>query len=175
MRLELGGGSRVAAGWTSVDLNPANQPDYVADVRCLPFDDGTVSIMRAIDVLEHVSYRETGATLREWARVMEPAGILFVQVPDAHEIMRRYIMQEAHALETPDDLPPTLLAGATWRLLGGHADGKYVGNGEDFRLNAHYALFSAASLAEALDAAGFDVLEMETNAHPNLMCKAARR
>lgn len=175
MKLEIGAGERPAEGFVAYDLNPRTA-QVVGSALALPFADASIEAIRAVDCLEHLSYRVTDAVLAEWARVLEPEAPIYIQVPDAHEIMRRYIAGNVDALRTPDDLPDTRLAGATWRLLGAHADGRYVKpeDGDDWRWNAHYALFSEASLRAALDAAGFVVDSMRTNPHPNILCEAHR-
>lgn len=176
MKIEVGAGGRAAPGFLAVDLNP-RRADVVASGLALPFRTGSIEALRAVDVLEHVSYRDTAAILAEWARVCAPGASLYVQVPDADAIMRRYVAR--HPLPIPDDqaLPATLLAGAAWRLLGGHDDHERVDTaaGDDWRWNAHYALFSCESLTDALDVAGFAVTACPTNPFPNLCCEATRR
>lgn len=174
MKVELGAGSTALDGWVSVDLNP-KYADIVADAfGTLPFADGEVEALRAIDCLEHGSYRDTDRALAEWARVCAPDAPLFVQVPDFGEIIRWYV-EEPELLTTPPDLPQTPLAGAVWRLFGGHADGQYVTDGDDFRFNAHYAAFTHDSLRDALERAGFTVDRIATNPHPNLQAFARKR
>lgn len=175
MKVEIGAGARAHDGYLALDLNPKNA-DVVADASRLPFKDASIDALRAVDVLEHISYRETEAVLDEWARVCKPGAHLYVQVPDADEIMRWYMLQP-HRLKrgVPRELPQTALAGAAWRLLGGHADGTYVDADGDWRWNAHYSLWSMLSLVTALDLAGFVVVSCPTNGHPNLCCEAVRR
>lgn len=173
MKVELGAGAHAHDGFIAVDLNP-RYADIVADAQYLPFEDGSVTAMRAVDVLEHVSYRDTDATLAEWARVCAPGADLYVQVPDARTVMQWYITKDAR-LRKMDTGPNSPIVGAAWRLLGGHADGQYVDTEDDWRLNAHYALFDADHLTAVLDRAGFEVLTLFTNPHPNLCCTAERR
>lgn len=170
MNLELGSGYHPTPGYTHLDLNPnAPQVDIVGPAWPLDLDDETAAEIRAVDVLEHISYRDTAAVLADWARVLRPGGLLYVQVPDADLIMQTYTTAPARLLERlPADLPATPLAGATWRLLGGHHDDVNAHEGDDWRWNAHYALFSHDSLGDALAAAGLIVDVIETNAHPNL-------
>lgn len=186
--IEIGAGGRTAPGYLAVDLNP-RRADVVADGARLPFRDGCVTAMRAVDVLEHISYRDTARVLDEWARVCCDGAELYVQVPDADAIMKRYCKSaigdqrrqaeraRAH-LPIPADqhLPATALAGAQWRLLGGHDDGERVDTaaGDDWRWNAHFALFSRESLTAALEHAGFTVTACPTNPFPNLCCTARR-
>jgi SAM-dependent methyltransferase len=172
VRLELGAGARAREGFVAVDLNP-RYADVVADARSLPWEDGEVEAIRAVDVLEHISYRDTDAALAEWARVLEPGGKLYVQVPDVDAAIRLY-------LTWPDDCTrrmPTAkgaLGWLEWVLLGGHADGRFAEPGDDFRLNAHYSLWSHRTLEGALARAGFTDTEITTNDHPNLMCNTVR-
>ncbi len=146
----------------------------VADVSgTLPFGNEAVIEMRAVDILEHISWRWTHSTLREWARVITHGGTLYVQVPDAGTIMRWYATDDAR-LTHWDQGRCSHLEGATWRLLGGHADGKYA-DVDTWQFNAHFALFSEESLRFALDKAGFDVLDLIVNGHPNLCASCRRR
>lgn len=193
MKIEVGAGGRCAPGFLAVDLNP-RRANVVATATALPFRDGSVTAMRAVDVLEHISYRETAWVLDEWARVCAPGAELYVQVPDADLIMRWYVQamqpntgivynrERADArrnlqIPTAQFLSDAPIAGAQWRLLGGHDDHERVDTaaGDDWRWNAHYSLFSRESLTAALDAAGFSVSRCPTNPFPNLMCEARRR
>lgn len=177
MRLEIGSGSFPTEGFTHLDIDPsAPGVDIVGPAFPLDLPTGTVGEIRCVDVLEHLSYRDTDTALAEWARVLRPGGMLYVQVPDADTIMRWYIADPLLLVDRlPADLPQTPLAGATWRLLGGHADGVQGAGDRDFRLNAHYAMFSEGSLRDALDEAGFDVETLTVNEHPNLCVTAVKR
>lgn len=177
IRLELGSGYSPTPGFVHLDLNAA-APDVDVVGPAFPLDlpDASVEELRAVDVLEHLSYQDTAWALAEWARVVVPGGRFYVQVPDADAIMRWYVVDPARLVDRlPPGLPATPMAGAAWRLLGGHHDETYARDGDDWRWNAHYAMFSEASLHEALDAAGFDVESLEHNEHPNLLCWAVRR
>lgn len=172
MRIEVGAGCYAVDGFLAVDLNP-RCAGVVADVRALPFRTGSVDALRATDILEHISYRQTAEVLAEWARVCRRGARAYFQMPDAETIMRWYCAGD-HRLTTPPDLPQTPFAGAMWRLLGGHFDGHVVESGEDWRWNAHYAFFSSNSLRDALETAGFRVTKIRTNPFPNLCAQAVR-
>lgn len=173
MKVEVGAGCYAVPGFLAVDINP-RCAGVVADVRALPFRTGSVTELRATDILEHLSYRQTDAVLAEWARVCRTGARFYVQLPDAETIMRWFVAADPR-LTVPPDLPQTPLAAAAWRLLGGHFDGGVVEAGEDWRWNAHYAFFSKESLTAALDRAGFRVIKIRTNPFPNLCCQAVRR
>lgn len=185
MKLELGSGRHPTPGFVHVDLNPGVDPDVRCDVRDLaPFDDASVDEIRAVDILEHVSYRDTEATLAEWARVLKRGGRLYVQVPDAGRVLSWLAREEpgeSLLLKRGQELydqgvSPGLgeMDALNVILLGGHRDGDHVREGDDFRLNAHFALFSQASLELKLSLAGFDVESCVTNQHPNLCCWAVK-
>lgn len=173
MKLEIGAGARAHDGYIAVDINPQHA-DVVADAQNLPFEDATVTALRAVDVLEHISYRDTDRTLTEWARVCAPGADVYVQVPDAAAIMQWYVTGDQRLRKYDQGACPPMI-GAAWRLLGGHADGRYVDNEDDFRWNAHYALFDEGYLTAVLGRAGFTVDRVDTNGHPNLLCRAHRR
>lgn len=180
MKVELGAGERPAAGFLAVDCNPRTAA-VVADAQHLPFADQSVEAMRAVDVLEHISYRRTHDALCEWARVCAPGAVLFVQVPDAGTIMewygslnprlRQIVDTDGRARETSS------IKGAEWRLLGGHDDGKYAdeNEGDDWRWNAHYSLWEEHSLKASLLVAGFETTRLIRNDHPNLLATARRK
>lgn len=172
-KIELGAGATRKPGWLAIDLNP-ELGDIVADAAGpLPFADCEVDEIRAVDVLEHISYRDTDRALAEWARVCAPGAALYVQVPDVDTLVGWFVNRDPR-LEVWDRGACSSIDGLQWRLLGGHADGRYVGDGSDFRFNAHYSLWSADSLTDALTRAGFVVDSCVTNAHPNLCVHAHR-
>lgn len=172
MNVELGAGAAARDGWVALDLNPKNAA-VIGDALHLPFASASIDALRAVDCLEHLSYRVTDAALDEWARVLKPGGELFCQVPDAAEIMHWFATGDPRLCRA-DVGRCDALYGAQWRLLGGHADGVYVDADADFRWNAHFSLWSEGALGAALTSAGFDVISIVTNAHPNLLATARR-
>lgn len=175
-RLELGSGFHPTPGFTHLDINPdAPDVDIVGSAWPLNLPDDSVGEIRAVDVLEHLSYWDTAEILADWFRVLRPGGKIYIQVPDAQTIMEWYVNRPAELLHRlPANLPQTPMAGAAWRLLGGHHDGVYVEDNQDFRWNAHYAMFSFSSLLKAMTKAGFVDIEITTNPHPNLLCNARK-
>ncbi len=179
-KLELGAGYHSTPGFMTLDLNPETQPDFLGTAYPLPWalcthvvQNGPFDELRAVDVLEHLSYRDTVSALKEWRSIVEPSARLYVQVPDAATIMTWWFNRDDRLIiRLPPELPRTHLAGVAWRLLGGHLDEDLARGDDDFRLNAHYALFDRANLDAQLEEAGWRTISMITNEHPNICCWA---
>lgn len=77
IKVDLGGRFSCPPGYQSVDLKNA---DITADLNDRwPFEDSSVSVVRAFDVFEHLTDRLH--TMKELSRVLKPGGIAFIQVP----------------------------------------------------------------------------------------------
>lgn len=185
MKLNLGAGyERLGADWVKVDLDPNTHPDYVMDVRTLPKEfDGQVDEIRAVDILEHLSYRDTVPTLQCWARALRSGGRMYLQVPAADRMMAAFVewdhaepglLQKAKDVNLdrnlPDDLcsqPLPMIVRLAWRLLGGHYDQQYTRSSSQWYLNAHHALFDEETIRWAAEQAGLQIESLEVNPHPN--------
>jgi len=75
--LEVGIGSRTVSNYlrqqgfevTTCDIDASRQPDHVADVRSLPFADGSYDLVMACEVLEHIPWQDVDAATAQLARV----------------------------------------------------------------------------------------------------------
>lgn len=92
MKLHLGCGDKHIPGWVHWDARPLPHVDRVVDVRYLPTNDGTVEVIYACHVLEHVGRRDVAQVLSEWHRVLMPGGILRVCVPDIAALFCLYML-----------------------------------------------------------------------------------
>lgn len=182
MKLELGSSTHPTDGYIHLDIAAACKPDVIADVTSLPFADGTVTDLMAVDILEHCSYRNIVRVAKEWARVLASMAAFYVQVPDA-----RRALTEMWATPSPDtrqrrridtqherarqfnllDHPDMTI---NWILMGGQDDGTFIAEPGDWRYNSHNTLFSEELLVWTLDQAGLVVDEVQSNSHPNLLC-----
>lgn len=89
VRLHLGCGRDRREGWVNVDANPAVQPDVVAQVDQLTsFGDGSVDVIEANHLFEHLMHHEAIAALKEWRRVLKPDGELYLELPDLAACLR---------------------------------------------------------------------------------------
>lgn len=78
------GGKIKSEGWEILNAQPAPYVDHVCNASDLPqFADGTFSEIYASHVVEHFDYQyELMRTLKEWNRILEPAGRVLISVPD---------------------------------------------------------------------------------------------
>jgi predicted SAM-dependent methyltransferase len=89
LRVELGSVRRGLPGWTTLDT--ASGADLYWDLRRpLPFRDGQVVELYSSHVLEHFAYPDLKRLLAECLRVLAPAGVMRVAVPDAGLYVRGY-------------------------------------------------------------------------------------
>lgn len=87
MKLNLGCGGHPFPAWINIDRSFGTRgfpchPDTVADIACLPFDDGSADAVYAGHVLEHIDYDECPAVAAEIRRVLKPGGMFAVVGPD---------------------------------------------------------------------------------------------
>ncbi|MCY3003527.1 MAG: methyltransferase domain-containing protein [Planctomycetota bacterium] len=88
-RLHLGCGPEKRDGWINVDTQAAVNPDIVASVDSLPmFADGSVDVIEANHLFEHLTYDSALAALKEWARVLKPGAELYLEMPDFDACVR---------------------------------------------------------------------------------------
>ena len=137
-RLHIGALHQVF-GWETLNAQPLPGIDYVCDAADLSrFPDNTFESLYASHVLEHFDYKDVvPAVLKEWFRVLVPAGKLFVSVPDTDAICHMFCDREQFS---PQD---------RWHfirmLLGGHVDS----------YDYHQSLFNEEILVYFLEMAGY--------------------
>ncbi|HVW25543.1 MAG TPA: tetratricopeptide repeat protein [Polyangiaceae bacterium] len=91
-RLHIGGRVR-SPGWEVLDAVSRPEVDHVGNAGDLSrFADGSFAAVYASHVLEHFDYKvAVTSALREWWRVLEPGGRLFVSVPDLSVLSRLFV------------------------------------------------------------------------------------
>jgi SAM-dependent methyltransferase len=95
LRVNLGCGNKPLPGFVNLDLLDVPGVDVVADVSGpLPFETGSVDLLYASHVLEHLPHNRIPSVLKEWRRVLAPGGRLLVAVPDLQLIARMLIERE---------------------------------------------------------------------------------
>jgi len=86
---DIGCGTRLSHRSQSVkviriDLDQKVNPDVVADARWLPSEaDNKYDEVNAHHILEHLTYKDGFAAIKEWIRILKPDGLLEIRVPNA--------------------------------------------------------------------------------------------
>lgn len=106
IRINLGSGIELQAGFINVDLYDINElkkkegvfknvviaGKYVqADVRKLPFKDNYADYIMASEILEHMPLTDLNSTLREWVRVLKKGGRMIITCPDFDAICEDWL------------------------------------------------------------------------------------
>jgi predicted SAM-dependent methyltransferase len=140
-RLHIGGIER-REGWEIFDALPREGVNHRGDAADLSrFADGTFAELYASHVLEHFDFREAvPRVLKEWHRVLQPGGRLFVSVPDMERLCHLYL--------TPG-LSPEARLKIMWMMFGSHADA----------YDYHHVGFNADYLGSVLSEAGFSNIQ----------------
>jgi len=150
-RLHIGGQVRTA-GWEVLDANPGPFVDHVATASDLrQFEDNSFDQIYASHVVEHFDYHvQLVETLKEWYRVLAPAGTLCVSVPDLDVLARLFV--DRTLLSVQDRFLVMRM------IFGGHID-KYdyhlVGLNEEFLT----AYLQAAGFTEMRRVADFGLFQ----------------
>jgi len=85
-------------GYLNVDIRESCNPDIVCDVERLPFKEGSVDEIQAIDVFEHISFRKSKEVLKHWIGLLKSDGVIYIQSPSITRIME-YLIQAKSLFE----------------------------------------------------------------------------
>lgn len=78
-----------ARGIWDPDLSRCVPVDVVADMRALPFDDGSIDRIQSWHALEHVNAQGGRDAIKEFARVLAHDSVLDLRVPDLNYVLRQ--------------------------------------------------------------------------------------
>ncbi|NVL89828.1 MAG: tetratricopeptide repeat protein, partial [Desulfobacterales bacterium] len=95
------GGTAFYSEWEVINAVPASYVDHLGDAKDLSrFGDETFSEIYASHVLEHFDYvSELDAVLKEWARVLQLGGKLYISVPDMDKLANLFLMKNKLSLQ----------------------------------------------------------------------------
>ena len=96
MKLYLGSRDYKPSGFKTVDIDPANAPDIVADITDMGVvATGSVDEIVASHVLEHIEWPDSFQALAEMGRMLKIGGKLRVAVPDMSAMARMLLGGES--------------------------------------------------------------------------------
>lgn len=110
MKLHLGCGGKILDGYVNVDAvgRAGAQPDVVADIRDLPYEDAVADEILSVHVIEHFHPHDAPPLLTEWTRVLKPGGRMVIECPNL--LAAAAMLLAADAAGTAPDEQMTLWA-----------------------------------------------------------------
>jgi len=91
MKLNIGCGKKYDPDYCNIDLYEDLVADRLMSAFNLDFDDNTCDEIKAIHIIEHLSFFETIYALSEFFRVLEPNGKLILETPDLEKTCQHYL------------------------------------------------------------------------------------
>lgn len=183
IKLEMGAGEHPSTGgFEHNDIVPYPDIEIVADCRSLLMvESGSVTIIRAIHLLEHFRPDDAEDALREWVRLLCPGGVLEIAIPDMQKLALMAVLQnitlgaflrDVYGLAKVPDLPPETIGACMLRLSKGFQDGygwvfalqrMYgpIWAAEKEQPQAHRWGYCEDSLRLAMEAAGLEAVVVE--------------
>lgn len=94
-KLHIGGKVR-KDGWEVLNALPGPNVDHVCNANDLSqFEDNTFDAIYASHIVEHLDYnKELPETLKEWNRVLEPKGKIYISVPDMDTLCQLFLLKD---------------------------------------------------------------------------------
>jgi ubiquinone/menaquinone biosynthesis C-methylase UbiE len=107
MKLNIGCGNDIQKGYINVDVRPTG--DIIANVMELPFKSNSITEIRAIDIYEHIPFKNSKKLLKEWHRVLKKKGKLYIQTTSLNHLAK-YVLNCKN---------PKKIENAILRIFGG--------------------------------------------------------
>lgn len=99
LKLHLGCGGDLKAGYINVDMRTDLPNDVQADCCALPFADGAAELVETNHLIEHLGRHDAERALREWNRVLRPGGRLIIECPNVREVAREFVLGREERLD----------------------------------------------------------------------------
>lgn len=90
LKLNLGCGDQLLDGFINVDKYD-KEADVQADIVELPFEDNTVEMITAYQVIEHIPYNKSEQMFKEMYRVLQDGGKAILETPDIDVVCRKIL------------------------------------------------------------------------------------
>jgi ubiquinone/menaquinone biosynthesis C-methylase UbiE len=97
LKLHLGCGSNMLAGWLNTDSTPSPIADYLDCTARLPFVDGCLAAVFCEHLIEHLEKPGAQFMMREVFRVLRPGGVFRVVTPSLEAFAQMVLEPEGAA------------------------------------------------------------------------------
>ena len=91
MRINIGCGKKFEPEYYNLDLYEPLIADKLMSAVNLDFEDNICEEVKAIQMIEHLSFFETIYALNEFFRVLQPNGKLIIEIPDLRKACQLYL------------------------------------------------------------------------------------
>lgn len=89
-RLHIGCGPIKMEGYINLDIEQAHNPDIVADVRTINFDEQSMNIIYSCHCIEHLRIKEAAWCFKNFYKWLVPSGVLRLAVPSLELAINAY-------------------------------------------------------------------------------------
>jgi predicted SAM-dependent methyltransferase len=97
LKLQLGCGANILAGWLNTDSMPSPSVDYLDFTKRFPFGDNIFAAIFCEHTIEHIPKSQAQATINEVYRVLRPGGGFRVVTPSLEMLGQLIVSQESPA------------------------------------------------------------------------------
>ncbi len=91
MKINIGCGKKYDPSYVNVDLYESLVADQLMSAINLTFEDNTGDEIKAIQIIEHLTFFESTYALSEFYRILKPGGVLIIETPDLKRACESYI------------------------------------------------------------------------------------
>ena len=146
-KLELGSGERCTPGYLHHDIVPIEgaKLDFVCKPWEIPLDEGSISEILALGVMEHMRFDNVGKTLRHMYLLLQDGGEFLLDVPDM-KVWSEYLLNVTHDHPEKNPFPPEHV----WRTIYGW---------QRWEGDEHKSGWTRDMILRALKEAGFEKIE----------------
>ena len=154
-KLQIGAGENNKPGWLNTDIEPVRGQAYLDATERFPMPDGSIHYIYHEHLIEHISYQQGMAMLKESYRVMAPGGKMRVATPN----LRKFIglFQET---KTPQE-QTYMVEKMAWHDWPVTPDPECYILNQQLREWGHRFVYTPKLLRASLESAGFqDIKEL---------------
>ena len=149
VRVNLASGEKPWPDYINVDFREAPNTDVIADIRRLPFEDGSLAEIASAHLVEHFrEHQMRTVVLPYWRRLLRPGGVLRVICPNWQAMLDRLQRGE--------------MSLADFKLL--------TFGGQDYEGDDHFAMYTPDTLGALLREVGFERVEVVAAERMNGIC-----
>ena len=136
MKLNLGSGNDIQSDYLNIDFRRGEGRVFHDLSEPLPYGDGSVEEVRAMDIIEHFDRFKVMHVIKDWCRVLSPKGRMIIRTPDVANICERFY-------------PQAKIGKITWERLS-----SVIYGGQNYEGNFHGVAFSFEWLSDLLSQYG---------------------